>query len=123
MPRGELPMLRRSFARAVVVLAGLVLALGLAPTVWAQSLDELRAQGVVAERYDGLLEVRVDDPPEGAEALVQRVNAERRQIYRKRAASEGVPAEEVGKVYAKQILGKAPEGTYFRKPDGSYTRK
>lgn len=113
----------RFFARAVVMLVGLVLALGLVPTVWAQSLDELRAQGVVAERFDGLLEVRADHPPEGTKALVERINAERREIYRKRAASEGVPAEEVGKVYAQQISRKAPEGTYFRKPDGSYIRK
>jgi len=113
----------RFFVRGVVLLVGLILAVGLAPQVWAQSLDELRGEGVVAERFDGLLEIRVDDPPEGTKALVERINAERRAIYRKRAASEGVPAEEVGKVYAQQIAGKAPKGTYFRKPDGSYVRK
>lgn len=116
-------MSSRFFGRGLLVLAGLLFVVGLAPTAWAQSLDELRAQGIVAERYDGLLEVRVDDPPEGAKALVERINAERSEIYRKRAASEGVPAEEVGKVYAQQISRKAPEGTYFRKPDGSYIRK
>ena len=49
-------MLRRNFARAMV-LAATVLVLGLSgPPALAQSLDQLRASGAVGERYDGYAE-------------------------------------------------------------------
>jgi hypothetical protein len=31
--------------------------------------------------------------------------------------------EEVGKIYALELAGTAPAGTYFKKPDGGYARK
>ncbi|WP_316977889.1 YdbL family protein [Shumkonia mesophila] len=93
------------------------------PHAGAASLDEYRAQGIIAERYDGLVEVRANQASPDAERLVKEVNAKRLEIYRQRAQSQGVPAEEVGKIYAQEVAGKAPAGTYFRKPDGSYLRK
>jgi hypothetical protein len=89
----------------------------------ASALDEYRAQGVIAERYDGLVELRVNQAPPDADRLVKEVNAKRLDIYRKRAQSQGVPVEEVGKIYALELAGTAPAGTYFRKPDGTYVRK
>ena len=112
-------MNRRTLLHAVLAaLAAVVMA---APAV-AADLDRLRAEGVIAERYDGLLDLRKSGNAE-AKALVQEVNERRRELYRKRAESQDVPAAEVGKVYAKQILEDAPKGTYFLKPDGSYVRK
>jgi hypothetical protein len=93
------------------------------PHAGAASLDEYRAQGIIAERYDGLVEVRANQASPDAERLVKEVNAKRLQIYRQRAASQSVPVEEVGKIYALEVAGKAPAGTYFRKPDGGYLRK
>lgn len=89
----------------------------------ASKLDQYRARGIIVERYDGLLEVRSRQAPADAQRLVREVNAKRSEIYRKRARSEGVPVQEVAKVYASEILGKAPAGTYFKRPDGSYLRK
>lgn len=112
-------MSRRAFFHAVLAaVAALVVA---APAV-AADLDRLRANGVIAERYDGLLELRKSGDA-GAKQLVQKVNERRRELYRKRAESQGVSVEQVGKVYAQQILEDAPKGTYFLKPDGSYVRK
>ncbi len=89
----------------------------------ASTLDEYRAQGIIAERFDGLVEVRSGQASPDAERLVKDVNAKRLDIYRQRAASQGVPVEEVGKIYALELAGKAPAGTYFKKPDGGYLRK
>ncbi|MBK1668093.1 hypothetical protein CKO28_08590 [Rhodovibrio sodomensis] len=114
---------RRSFLAA---LAGLTVALasfGASGPAAAASLDELRRQGVIAERWDGYVEVRVSNPPPEAKQIVERVNAERRELYRKRAEQQGVSPEAVAKIYAPKILEKAPVGTYFKKPDGSYVRK
>jgi hypothetical protein len=114
---------RRSLLAA---LAGLLFALasfGASAPAEAASLDELRKEGVIAERWDGYVEVRVSNPPAEAKRIVERVNGERRQVYQKRAEQQGVSPEAVAKVYAPKILEKAPVGTYFKKADGSYVRK
>ncbi len=105
------------------VLAGLLLALALpAAPVSADTLDQLRASGAVGERFDGFLEVR-DPKAAGAKAKVQEVNAKRRKIYAKRAAQDGATVEQVGQVYAKEILGQAPKGTWFLKKNGKWVKK
>lgn len=80
----------------------------------AQSLDTLRASGAVGESLDGYLIAR--DP--SAQSFVNEVNAKRQQIYAQRAAAQGVPAAEVGKVYAKELLQKAPPGTWYQSGGG-----
>ena len=112
-------MLRRNFSRALIV-AAVVLALGLsAPPVLAQSLDELRTSGAVGERYDGYAQALQSS----AAGVVEQVNAKRRQIYAQRASQEGVSADQIGRVYAQQILAKAPRGTKFLQEDGSWITK
>jgi hypothetical protein len=105
------------------ILSAWVLVLAVPPAGAASTLDEYRAQGIIAERHDGLVEVRSGQTSVDAERLAKEVNARRLEIYRQRAASQGVPLEEVGKIYAQEVAGKAPAGTYFRKPDGGYVRK
>ncbi len=112
-------MLRRNFSRALVV-AAVVLALGLsAPPVLAQSLNKLRAAGAVGERYDGYAQALQSS----AAGVVEQVNAKRRQIYAQRASQEGVSADQIGRVYARQIFDKAPRGTKFLKKNGSWITK
>lgn len=109
---------RKPAARAALVLLLLVFALW-APPAAAQSLDALRASGAVGERYDGYAEARQSS----AAATVQQVNAKRQQIYKKRAAEQGISAAQVGRIYAREIMGKAPSGTFFLNENGSWTRK
>ena len=85
-------------------------------------LDAYRADGVIAERFDGYVEIRASNAPSEARALVEDVNARRRALYSQRASESNVPVEEVGKVFANKIAGAAPSGTYFRQPSGGYVR-
>jgi len=94
----------------------LALALGLVTGAQAQSLDALRANGSIGERYDGLVVAR--DPAAGA--FVDQVNKQRLQIYRDRAAQQGVTIEQVGEIYARQITGSAPAGTWFLDRSGNW---
>ena len=55
--------------------------------------------------------------------VADRVNAERSTIYQQRAAEQGVTPEEVGRVYAGQIINKAPAGTWFQNEDGSWIQR
>jgi hypothetical protein len=85
----------------------------------AQDLDSLRASGAVGERFDGYAEAR-DGSLSG---YVQQVNAQRKQIYQQRAAEQGVSADQVGRVYAKEIMAKAPKGTYFLSESNQWVQK
>ena len=89
----------------------------------ADALDTYRATGVVAERFDGYVEIRDPNAPSDARALVENVNAKRRALYSKRAKESNVPVGEVGKVFANEIAKSAPSGTYFRRPRGDFVRK
>ncbi len=86
-------------------------------------LDGPRAQGQVAERFDGYAVVRDPNAPASVHDLVADVNAKRAELYRQRAASEGVSAEAVGRVYAPEIFEAAPPGTHFIAEDGGVVRK
>jgi uncharacterized protein YdbL (DUF1318 family) len=110
--------------RAVFLVAFAALGLSLwVATADAQSLDSLRASGVVGERYDGYLVLRESDAPASARATVEQVNEKRRQIYAERAAQQGVPADQVGRVYARQIFQEAPTGTWFLDESGKWVQK
>ena len=118
---GSAPL--RPYRRQFLMAAGaLVLAAAVLPyPVSAQSLDSLRASGAVGERFDGYAEARSNDAT--ARSVVRQVNGERRKIYQRRAAEQGVAVEQVGRVYAEQIFRRAPSGTYFLQENGQWTQK
>lgn len=87
----------------------------------AQSLNQLRASGAVGERYDGFAVVRQNNA--AARKVVANANAQRRKIYAQRAKSQGVSPAQVGRVYAKQIMQRAPKGTWFQTERGAWRRK
>ncbi len=109
-----------ALAALAVVLAGLWAA---PPAAAQQALDSYRTSGVIAERYDGYVELRGSAAPADARTLVESVNAQRRAIYARRAEETNVAVEEVGKLYATKITETAPPGTYFLQPGGNYVRK
>ena len=89
----------------------------------SRALDAPRSAGTVGERYDGYAVVR--DPAQAASlaSLVEEVNAERRQLYAQRAAADGVPIDQIGRIYAGEILKSAPSGTWFLQESGQWVRK
>ena len=66
-----------------------------------RTLDAPRSAGTVGERYDGYAVVR--DPAQ--------------------AASLAPVVDQVGRVYAAEILKSAPSGTWFLQESGQWTRK
>jgi uncharacterized protein len=116
------PSWTRRRVLGLIASAAIFAALPLARIAWAQDLDQLRAAGVIAERYDGYAMLK-DPGNGGAQGVVDKVNAERQAIYAERAKQQGVTADAVGQVYATQIMAKAPSGTWFLAADGSFSRK
>ncbi|MEQ8357609.1 MAG: YdbL family protein [Kiloniellaceae bacterium] len=112
-------MTRRWFSLLSLVMAlGLALPLLAGPAA-AQSLDDLRAAGKIGERYDGFAVAR--DP--NLADKVKEVNDKRRAIYKEQAAKQGVPLEQVGLVYANEILQQVPSGTWVLTVDGEWRQK
>jgi uncharacterized protein len=108
--------------RSIIGIALLALLLPFAALAQDTDLDMLRAQGIVAERFDGYVMVR-EGGDSATHALVDRVNGERRTIYNQRAAEQGVTADDVGRVYSAQIFKKSPTGTWFLNADGSWVQR
>ena len=77
---------------------------------WADSIENLRASGAVGESYDGYVVAR--EP--GARGEADEINAKRRSIYQEKATAQGIDIEQVGKVYAEEIIRKVPSGTWIQ---------
>ena len=103
----------------------LALLFALAGGAWAdgRALDAPRAAGTVGERYDGYAELR--DPSQAATlgALVAQANDARRKIYIEQAAQQKLTPDQVGRIYAPQILQAAPAGTWFHQESGAWVQK
>lgn len=110
---------RRRFSLLCLLAAALLVLPLLSGPVAAQTLDELRAAGKVGERYDGYAVAR--DP--NTADMVKEINAKRREIYEARAKKQGVPADQVGAVYAGELWQKVPAGTWFLTADGEWRKK
>lgn len=121
MMRNDLHAPRRRFLSIMVALPVAAAAALFPVAAGAQSLNALRASGAVGEGYDGYARVRKAGG--GARSVVDAVNAKRRAIYAERAKEQGTAADQVGRVYARQILGKAPAGTWFLQESGKWVRK
>jgi hypothetical protein len=89
----------------------------------AQSLDALRVQGVVGERFDGTAVVRSATASPQVRNFVADVNAQRTAIYKERAAQQGVTVAQVGKIYARQIYDALPAGAWFLDESGAWRQK
>ncbi|MDH3642208.1 MAG: YdbL family protein [Gammaproteobacteria bacterium] len=105
---------RRRFVLALSAMGG-----GMIRTARAQSADALRASGDAGERFDGYMEAR---KPSAASA-VDAINAQRRKVYEDRAKQQNAPVEEVGRVYAQQIIGKVSSGTWIKSEAGDWSQK
>jgi uncharacterized protein YdbL (DUF1318 family) len=111
-----------SLSRRLVLALPLVLVAGGA-AAQSRVLDAPRASGAVGERYDGYAVLRDQSQAATLGPVVARVNAERREIYAKRAAAERVSIEQIGRVYAAEIFKSAPRGTWFLQESGQWIRK
>ena len=122
MPIGEHKgqLNRRTFLLGAFLSFAIVSGLPLfSGTAWANQLDDLRASGAVGEAFDGFARARDGS----AQAFVDNLNEQRREIYVKRAKSQNVSVDQVGRVYAAQILSKAPKGTWILGENGKWTQK
>ena len=107
-------------AAAALVLAG---ASGLAAAAAQESAAELRATGLVGERYDGYLGLVASAPPR-VRAEVDAVNIRRRAHYTELARARRVVVEEAGAATACEIFAvRIAPGQYYMLPDNVWRRR
>ena len=114
---------RRAFLKSASLL-GAGAALGLmaaARPVLAQSLDEARQQGLVGELPNGYVGVVRSAP--GVQALVDSINAQRRQRYMEIAQANNVPLAAVEQQAGQQLIQRLPPGQYYMTPGGNWAQK
>lgn len=105
----------RSVFLAVLLAVGLLAA---APgPAHAQSLEQAKAQGLVGERADGLLGAVSGGSP-AVKQLIDRINGQRMDEYRRIAQQNGTPVQAVMAIAGKKLIGRAPSGTYVNPGDG-----
>lgn len=89
----------------------------------ADALDDARAQGTIGERFDGFAAIRDPSASPGTRRLVEDINAKRRKLYNEVSTREGTTIESVGRIYARQIVGNVPPGTWIMRGNGQWVRK
>lgn len=114
---------RPGMARRTVLAAGaaLIALLALAGPAWAQSLDQAKASGLVGERPDGLLGIVQNQA--GVQALVDRVNAERMEAYRRIAGENNLSMEVVQARAGARLIERVAAGEYYMTPQGNWVRR
>jgi uncharacterized protein YdbL (DUF1318 family) len=116
--------MRRLRGLALALSVGLaVLGGGMTVAMAQDGLEAAKATGLVGERPDGLVGIVPQSVPPEIRALVERVNAERRERYRDVARSNGTSVDTVQAVAGRRLIERTPAGQYVMSPSGSWVRK
>lgn len=111
------------------LLVALVAALWLSLPALADAADSAdsamaaaKAAGSIGEQVDGYLGA-VPGAPAGTDALVARINAERRAYYANIAAKNGTASNIVARLAGKKLIQRTPPGQYTRSASGQWLKK
>ena len=95
----------------------------LSVAAFAMDLQQAKSAGWVGEQIDGYVGlVRGDAPPE-VRQLVNSVNDQRRQHYRRIANEQGIEVRQVELLAAEKAIEKTPAGQHVQNTSGSWVRK
>jgi len=106
-----------------LLLAAMLIVLPAGDGARADALSDARTQGTVGERFDGYLALRNPSAPASARQLVEDINTKRRQLYNRVSTREGTTLDAVGRIYAREIVGNVPPGTWILRENGQWVQK
>jgi len=106
----------------VVVMMGFAVMAASAGSAWATDLRTAKAAGLIGEQPNGYLGI-VSTAGDDVRALVQEINQKRRAAYRKIAAKNGIPLQNVEQMAGKKAMNKTPAGQYIRSSSGQWVKK
>lgn len=101
----------------------LLLSLSISSLLFAVTLDEAKAQGLIGEKVDGYIAAVTSNASPELQALIESTNTGRRQVYIDLAKRNGITVEAVGVVSAEKLREKAAKGDYVQNTSGRWERK
>ncbi len=103
----------------LVALAGM----GWSTPGWAIGLHEAKAQGLVGEQPDGYLGLVKSDAGADVRAMMNDINARRRQEYHAIAQRNHTELSVVEALAGKKAIEQTPPGQWVRLPSGNWVKK
>jgi len=105
-------------------LAAIAVLLFIAPaTAWADGLGEAKAAGWVGEQADGMLGIVDSSAPASAKALIESVNAKRREGYASIAKKNGTSITAVAALAGDRNIAKTQPGHYVKRSGEGWQKK
>jgi hypothetical protein len=87
-------------------------------------VNAAKAKGIVGEKVDGTLGFVTQSSDSALKAAVAEINAGRREVYQKAAASSGASPEAAGaSAFTNIILPNLPAGYYYQDANGTWKQK
>ncbi len=117
---GKTPHGRRFAFLTMVLLGGLLAGPG---SLWALTLGEAKARGLVGETPAGYLGMVSGKGSSGVRALMHDVNQKRKQKYQGIAKRNGTSLRAVETLAGKTAIKKTRSGHYIQLPSGKWTTK
>lgn len=95
----------------------------LTPAIFALTLQEAKADGLVGEQRDGYVGLVVSSADAEVIALVQDINRQRREQYQQIAQRNGISVEQVAALAYEKAVGATPSGQFVQDTSGAWQRK
>lgn len=112
-------MNQRRIFQSFILLAGLILS----SPLFALSLDQAKAAGIIGERYDGYLGVVASPAPAEVAEMVKSINNQRRTEYKRLANKNNVGLNVIERLSGRQLISQLPSGQFYLTDSGQWLKK
>ena len=118
-------MIKHSFLRlfSIPMLLVMLAGLGYTTSSWAIDLQAAKSQGLVGEQSNGYLGSVKGKPSADVVALMDEINAARKQEYQNIAQRNNTQLDVIEKLAGKKAIEKTPSGQFVRSPSGEWIKK
>ena len=113
----------RNTTRAFIRRACLLLLLALSPIALADALQDAKQAGLVGEQRDGYLGAVAGNASQEIQALIERVNQERKARYEEIAKKNNLSLQQVQALAFEQALQATQAGNYVQDSRGAWVKK
>lgn len=91
--------------------------------VFAQTLEEAKSAGIIGEKRDGYIGLVQPNAPAAVVALINNVNAQRRERYQQIARENGVSVQDVAQLAYTRAVEATQLGHFVEDATGRWVRK
>jgi len=113
----------RNTTRAFMRRACILLLLALSPIALADALQDAKQAGIVGEQRDGFLGAVAGNPSQEIQALIERVNQERKARYEEIAKKNNLSLQQVQALAFEQAQQATQAGNYVQDSRGAWVKK